>query len=376
MKILFTGGGSGGHFYPIIAVAEALQEKAEEEKYVGIELYYMSDSPYNKRALFEAHLTYIHTTAGRSRTYLSIRNISDSLKTVFGLITSTWKLYTLFPDVIFAKGGYASFPALFAAKLLQIPVVIHESDSVPGRVNRWAGKFARYVAVSYAEAETFFPKEKVAVTGNPVRSALIDLSASGAREFFGAEAGVPIIYITGGSQGAMTINNMIVDMLPQLVEKYTVVHQIGALNLGDVKSRAALVLGQSSNKDRYKPFGYLDMSATRMIGACANIIISRAGSTIFEIAAWGTPSILIPLSGEIAHGDHQRANAYNYAHSGAAIVIEEKNLGPHLLASEIDRILGSVAIQEEMRLGARKFFKPDAAKIIAEALLNIGLEHE
>ena len=376
MKILFAGGGTGGHFYPIIAVAEEIQRLAEEQKYVGIELYFMSDSAYNKRALFENHITYIYTSAGRSRVYFSLKNILDYIKTGFGLILATWKLYTLFPDVIFAKGGYASFPTLFAAKLLQIPVVIHESDSVPGRVTAWAGKFARYVAVSYPEAATFFPKDKVAVTGNPIRQELIQPIATGARGFLDLEEGIPVIYITGGSQGAMNINDSIVDILPQLVEKYVVVHQAGKENLAEIADRAKIVLEKSKYQGRYKVFDYLDMSALRMVAGISNLIISRAGSSIFEIAAWGIPSIIIPIPLENSHGDHQRHNAYNYARSGGAVVIEEKNLSPHILLSEIDRILSSSALQAQMRKGALSFFTPDAATKIAQALLNICLEHE
>jgi len=376
MKILFTGGGTGGHFYPIIAVAEALQQVAEEQKYVGIEMYFMSDAPYNKRALFENHITYLHTSAGRSRVYFSFRNIIDYVKTAVGIVSAVWQIYALFPDVIFAKGGYASFPALFAAKLLQIPVVVHESDSVPGRVTKWAGKFARYVAVSYAEASSYFPKDKVAVTGNPVRLELAQPLSSGAREFFDLEPGVPVIYITGGSSGAMNVNDVIVDLLPELTQKYVVIHQTGKANLAEMTSRAKLLLAESAHKERYKPFDYLDVSALRMIAGVSSLIISRAGSAIFEIAAWGVPSIIIPGDGSVFHGDHQRKNAYNYARFGGAVVVEEKNLTTHILLSEINRILGSAAIQKEMRIGAQKFFDPSAAHTIAQALLNIGLEHE
>ncbi|MBI5138428.1 MAG: UDP-N-acetylglucosamine--N-acetylmuramyl-(pentapeptide) pyrophosphoryl-undecaprenol N-acetylglucosamine transferase [Candidatus Vogelbacteria bacterium] len=376
MKILFTGGGTGGHFYPIIAVVQAIQKIAEEQKYVGIELYFMSDDEYNKRALFENHVTFVKAPAGKNRVYFSLKNILDYFKTGIGLISATWKLYALFPDVIFAKGGYASFPALFAAKLLKIPVVLHESDSVPGRVNEWAGKFAQYIGVSYAEAASYFPKDRVAVTGNPVRSELIDPITTGAREFFDAEVGIPIIYVTGGSTGAMNINDVILDVLPDLIRKYTIVHQVGKVNYEDIKGRANVLIDRMPEKNRYKIYDYLDVSAERMIAGTCSLVISRAGSTIFEISAWGVPSIIIPIPKENSHGDHQRRNAYNYAASGGAVVIEEKNLAPHILLSEIDRILSSIALQEEMRRGAKKFFEPNAASKIAGALISIGLEHE
>lgn len=376
MKILFTGGGTGGHFYPIIAVAEAVHKIAEEQRYVGIELYFMSNEPYDKRALFENQITFLRANAGRARIYFTLRNVLDYFKTAFGLVSAFWQLYALFPDVIFAKGGYASFPALFAARLLGIPVVIHESDSVPGRVNQWAGKFARNVAVSYPEASNYFSKEKVAVTGNPIREDLVQPQSSGARQFFELETGVPVIYVTGGSAGARNINEVVVDLLPKLVENAIVIHQTGKAHFQENSERARLLLDTSAYKQRYKPFEYLDVSGLRMVAGVANLIISRAGSSIFEIAAWATPAILIPIPSENSHSDHQRKNAYAYARSGAALVMEEKNLTPHILLSEINRILGSLAIQEEMRLGAKKFFNPGAARTIAQTLLSIGLEHE
>ena len=119
---------------------------------------------------------------------------------------------------------------------------------MPGRVNAWAGKFARYVAVAFPEAANYFPKDKVAVTGNPVRDELIETVSSGAREFLELEQGVPVIYITGGSQGAMNVNDVIVDILPQLLEKYAVIHQTGKANVEDIRGRSKLLLDKSTQR--------------------------------------------------------------------------------------------------------------------------------
>ena len=142
MKIVFTGGGTGGHFYPIIAVAERVNQIIDDESIIGAKLYYLSDNPYDKEALFENSLTYQEINAGKMRTYFSLRNFLIYLK-LFGMISALFKVFLIYPDVVFGKGGYASFPTLLAAKILHIPVLIHESDSAPGRVNKWAGKFAK-----------------------------------------------------------------------------------------------------------------------------------------------------------------------------------------------------------------------------------------
>jgi UDP-N-acetylglucosamine--N-acetylmuramyl-(pentapeptide) pyrophosphoryl-undecaprenol N-acetylglucosamine transferase len=375
MKILFTGGGTGGHFYPIIAVAQAINKIADEEKLIDVKLYYMSDSPYDKRALFETGIKFKKAEAGKMRTYRSILNFFDLFKTAFGVIKAVVKIFTIYPDVIFAKGGYASFPALVAAKLFRIPVVLHSSDSVPGRVEVWAGKFASRVAISFPEAAQSFPKKEVALLGVPVRRELMLPVTSGAREYLKLEPDLPVLFAVGGSQGAAVINDVILDILPQLVEKYEVIHQIGKKNMKDVQGRADVVLIDSPFRNRYKPFDYLNETALRMIAGTADLAVSRAGATsIFELAAWGTPAILIPITE--SQGDHQRKNAFSYAHSGAAVVMEEKNLSPHVLLSEINRLMGDKAERERMRKSAKEFSRGDAAEKIAREIITLALEHE
>lgn len=374
MRILFTGGGSGGHFYPIIAVAQELNNLIKEKRLLGAELYYMSPSPYNAGVLFENGITYKKNYAGKVRRYFSLLNITDAFKTGLGIIQSTIEVFKLYPDVVFAKGGYASFPVLFAAKFLRIPVVIHESDSVPGRVNAWAGKFAEKIAISYSEAASYFPKDKVALTGNPVRHDLALPITAGAREFLKLEPTVPVIFVIGGSQGAKLINEILLEGLPNLVKKYQIIHQTGKNNFQEVKSTADAVLYESQNKDRYKPFDYLNELSMRMAAGASEVVVSRAGSTIFEIAAWGIPAILLPI--QDSNGDHQRQNAFSYARSGAGIVIEEANLTAHILESEIDRLITHEGEREKMKVSAKNFYKPDAARLIAEEILKIGLSHE
>ena len=168
----------------------------------------------------------------------------------------------IFPDVIFSKGGYASFPTVLAAKLFRIPIIIHESDSTPGRVNKWAGKFATKIAISFPEASKFFPKDHVAYTGNPIRKELFTLATEGAHEFLRLETGVPVILILGGSQGSEMINDLIIEALPELVKKYQVLHQTGSRNFEQTKASGEIVLEGSDYKQRYRPFEYLNTHLT------------------------------------------------------------------------------------------------------------------
>lgn len=375
MKIVFTGGGTGGHFYPIIAVAQKVNQIIDKEKILGAKLYYMSDSPYDKELLFENGLIYEEVQAGKMRTYFSFKNFTDLFKVFFGTINAIYKIFSIYPDVVFGKGGYASFPALLAARILRIPVMIHESDSSPGRVNKWAGHFAKKVAVSFQEAAEYFPKNKVAWIGHPIRTEIEQKALRDeALQYFKLESNLPVVLILGGSQGAELINNTVLDALPRLTKNFQVIHQTGVLNYKNVFARAEVVLSASPEKVRYLSFPFLNPLMMKMAAGVATIIVSRAGSTIFEIASWGIPSILIPIT--VTNGDHQRKNAFSYAHPGACNVIEEANMTANILSSEIERILEDKKISDNMSSAAKTYNKPDAAYKIARELVDIALSHE
>ena len=374
MRILFTGGGTGGHFYPIVSIAEELNNLAKEKRLLGLELFYMSPTPYNPGVLYEHGIIYKKNSAGKIRRYFSVLNFFDLFKTGWGILTSLILVYRLYPDVIFGKGGYASFPVLVAARLLGIPVVIHESDTVPGRVNLWAGKFAKIVAVSYREAAKYFPTGKVAYTSQPLRKDLALPITVGAREFLKIEEEVPVVLVLGGSQGAQKINDTVLEGLDNLVKKYAIIHQTGRRNIAEVRATSEAVLFNSLYKDRYKVYDYLNVLALRMAAGVASVVVSRAGSTIFEIAAWGVPSIIIPINEKVSRDQH--SNAFAYARAGAAEVIEENNLTVNILASEIERLVTNQSEREKMQAAAKAFYKPNAARLVAEEILKIALEHE
>jgi len=378
MKILLTGGGSGGHFYPIIAIAEQLNEISKDNRLLRPELFYMSTEPYNESLLYENNIHFEKVTSGKIRGKKSfiniILNFIDLFKIALGSLSALWRVFIIYPDVVFSKGGYASFPALFAAKILRIPVVIHESDSIPGKVNMWAGKFAKRVAISYPEAVKYFVKEKTAYTGNPIRKEVQEPLTEGSYKLLGLNEGIPTIFIICGSQGSRFVNEVIMDALSDLVFKYQVIHQTGKANIKVIEETSRVVLTNNPNKDRYKPIGYLNVLQLRAASGVADLVISRAGSTIFEIASWGKPSIIIPIPEPTSHD--QRSNAYAYARTGSAEVIEEKNLASHVLVSEIDRILSNPEEKEKMATSAKNFARKDSAKLIAEEILAIALEHE
>lgn len=379
MKILLTGGGTGGHVYPLFAIAEELNHIADEEKIVDMKLYYMADKPYDTQILEQQFITFIPITSGKLRVHLSPKNILINIKnmitTGFGVIGAIHKVFTLYPDVIISKGGYVAFPVLVAAKILRIPVIIHESDTVPGRVSKWSGKFAKKVALSFPEASEYFDKAKVSVTGQPIRRNFLHPVREGAKEFFELpDTNLPVIGIYAGSQGSKAINDALVSIVPELIKKFQIIHQTGKIDFEDVSIETRIALGDNTKRSRYKPFAYLNDVQSKLFAGAVDIVIGRSGSSLFEFAAWGKPSILIPYP--FAHGDHQRKNAYHYARTGACIVIEESNLTPSVLLNEIQSILENKERYDAMSAHAKSFATPDAARKIATEAIAIALSHE
>ncbi len=378
MTIVFTGGGTGGHFYPLIAIAESLKDIARERRLLDPKLYFLAPAPFDENALFENGITFVKIPAGKRRRYFSIENFTGTFTSFFGLIQALFTLFRLYPDVVVSKGGYGSVPTTVAARILNIPVIIHESDAKPGRANLFASKWAKRVAISFDSAAQYFPEKvrsKIARTGIPVRKALMRIEAEGARQYLGLEQGIPTVLVLGGSLGSLRINEAILGSLPDLVSFGNVIHQTGRDHLVQVKSLASVVLGGNPHADRYHPFDYLSELSMQRAGGVADVIISRAGSgTITEIGLWKKPAILIPIPEEVSHD--QRTNAYAFAQTGAAIVIEEQNLSSHILSSEAKRIAGNKELSRSMGERAAQFSDPNAARVLAEEIVSMALAHE
>ncbi len=378
MKIAFTGGETGGHFYPIIAIAEAIRDRVREERLVEPQMYFLAPSEFDAQALFENGLVFIRIPAGKVRRYFSLANFLGLFTTFIGFIAALIALYRLYPDVLVSKGGYGSVPALLAARLWRIPVIVHESDARPGRASLLGAKFAKRVAITFEESAKFFPKSaqsKIARTGIPVRKELMRLEPEGARQYLNLESGIPTILILGGSLGAQRINEAVVGGLRELTSFANIIHQTGNANFKEVEGVAKVALQGQPHADRYHPFNYLNAISLKRAAGIADLIISRAGSTaITEIAVWRKPAILIPIPESVSHD--QRTNAYAFARTGAAVVIEEANMSPNLIASEAKRISTNPTLAKEMGEKGAKFADLDAAKILAEEILAIGLSHE
>jgi UDP-N-acetylglucosamine--N-acetylmuramyl-(pentapeptide) pyrophosphoryl-undecaprenol N-acetylglucosamine transferase len=308
------------------------------------------------------------------RRYFSVQNFFDLFRTFFGFFVAVYQLYFIYPDVIFSKGGYTSVPILQAARFLRIPVVIHESDAVPGRANKLAAKFARYIGIAYDDVARFLPPEKTALVGIPLRKSILRINEQPFAQL-GIAADKPLIYITGGSLGAERLNNAIMESLDELLPQYRIFHQTGSAHYDELLLTAQTILKDSPLQNDYYIQGTIPAETVSLLYDAASIVITRAGSTtLFEIAAHGKPAIIIPIPEDVSRD--QRTNAYAYAGTGAASVIEEHNLTPHLLSEEIHSIISSPDRLAGMAKAAQAQAIPDAASKVAAILYRIGREHE
>lgn len=365
MKVILTGDATADHFYPLIAVAEELNTIIDNENLADTQLYYMAEKPYNTKALYENGIRFKLAVSGKSR---------FSPVSIIGAFQALFQVFSIFPDVVFSTGGAVAYPALWAARVLRIPVIIHESNSIPNNINKWSAVFAKSITVAYKEAIDFFDKDKLIHLGQPIRHNLQEPSLTGAYEFLNLEHDTPILWVIGGTSGAENINQIIENALPELLKNYQVIHQTGKSDYDNMKMITDATLINHGFKYRYHAFDYLNQLSMKMVAGVADIAISRAGSTLFELAHWEIPSIIVPISK--SYGNHQIKNAYNYARSGACIVIEENNFSEQGLLFEINRIYNSEKDKSDMVAGAKKFAIKDAGRNIAEEIVGIALAHD
>lgn len=368
IKIVLSGGGTGGHVFPLVAVAREIKRMLPEKTklfYVGpkdrwIDLY-LSEEEVKVRPVM----------SGKVRRYINPRavflNFIDFFKIILGTFQAFFKLFFVNPDLIFSKGGYGSIPVIIAGKILQVPIFNHESDKVPGVANRFASRLALRTFTSFPNTE-YLKQEKIILTGNPIRREILEGTREESTKLFDLSGERPILLVFPGSQGSQRINDLILLVLPALLEFFEIIHQCGSQNYEQVKKEAEVVM-ESGQEKYYHPYPFLNEKGVREALFAADLVISRAGSgNIFEAAAAHKPLVLIPLP-ESAQ-NHQYENAYHLKRKGAAMVLEERNLTPQFFVERIIFLLTHENELEKMRKAIAKFAKPKAAKKIAHYLLE------
>jgi UDP-N-acetylglucosamine--N-acetylmuramyl-(pentapeptide) pyrophosphoryl-undecaprenol N-acetylglucosamine transferase len=366
IRVVLTGGVSGGHTFPLLAVADALQTLAPQCEF----LFIGPKKGFGAESMMEKGIPVKLVSTGKWRRYFSMQNLWDLFRIPFGFVQSLWHLYRFFPDVVFSKGGSASVPVVLAAWLYRIPILIHDSDAVAGMANRFMARFATKIAIAYPGAREFFPAEKVALTGNPVRTQILEGQRERGYMEFSLDPSKQTLTMIGGSQGATRLNQVLLQILPQLLsEGIQVVHQAGQDNY-EIILKAVSAAGIDPNHSGYVLRPFFSAQELSDVYALSDLVLSRAGAgSISELAALGKPSILVPLAG--AANDEQKKNAYAIAHIGGAIVLEEANLGEHILLEEIHTLLKDPVKSQAMGEAMRAFYHPDAATHLAQGLLSL-----
>lgn len=317
-----TGGGTAGHVTPNIALMPALKD-------AGYEITYIGSYQGMEKGLVEAQgIPYYGISSGKLRRYFDLKNFTDPFKVLKGFGEAIRLMKKLKPDIVFSKGGFVSVPVVLAAKYCHVPAIIHESDITPGLANKIAIRGAQKVCCNFPETMKYLPQGKAVLTGSPIRQELFHGDAAAARALCNfTDTAKPVLLIVGGSSGSRVINDAVRQVLPQLLERFNIIHLCGKGNL------------DTSLNDRA---GYTQMEYASEelpdIFALADLVISRAGAnSICELLALHKPNILIPLSAAASRGD-QILNANSFKKQGFSYVLEEESLTGDILLNAVQDV--------------------------------------
>lgn len=379
VRVLVTGGGTGGHVTPALAVVQTLREMAQGADWQPVFLYVGSLGGVEAEMARAAGLDFVGVQSGKLRRaknplrLISRRNLADMARVPVGIGQALAAVRRFRPDVVLATGGYVSVPPVIAAGLMHIPALIHEQTVQVGLANRIAARFAARIALTFEGALEDLPpklRSRAVVTGNPVRAIVFEGDKARALLRFGFAAeqnSLPTVYVTGGAQGARMINAALEDVLPELLEECQVIHQCGPqeeVHFQQVADRLS-----PERRVRYAVRGFVRDEIGDAY-ALADIIVGRSGAgTVTEAAALGKPAIFIPLVP--TGGDEQTRNAQRAADAGAAVILPQSELsGAHLL-SQLRPLLQEPGQREAMGAAARTLARPQAAQDLASVLLSL-----
>jgi len=367
VTVVIAGGGTGGHTSPGLAVAAALRERGVAHAWIG------SRDGLEARRAVEEGIPYHAIPTGKLRRYWAWRNVTDLAVNVPAGVVRAWALLRrLHPRVVLATGGFVALPVVLGAALARVPVVVHEQTAVPGLANRIAARRARRIAVTFADSGRHFRSARVVVTGNPLRPELRAGSRADAVARFGLDPALPLVYVTGGAQGARPINRAVGEIVGELLAQAQVIHQCG--DHPATGDRAWL----AARRDALPPalarrYTVLPWVGAELSGiyAAAALVVTRAGAgTVNECCQLGLPALYVPLPG--ASGDEQTANARLVGRAGGCSILPQASLTPPLLLERIRSLLADPPRLKEMGERARALAIPDAADRLVTLLLEVA----
>ncbi len=372
MNVIFTCGGTGGHINPAIAVANILKERQPDCRILFIGAKGHMEERLVPQAGYEL-VCLPGSGLSRKLNMAGIRKNINAMKCVLTAVSQCKKIMREFqPDVIVGTGGYASFPAIYAGSRLGVPTIVHESNALPGLTTKLAAGVATKVLVCFEESRKYYKHpDQVEVVGMPVRREFLTLTKADAKKALGLE-GQQVLVSAFGSQGAKVMNETIADMMP-LEQRdgfpFHHIHAVGSFGWGWMPQRV------KDNGVDYESIPALDIREyiydMPTVMAAADLVIGRAGSaTCNEIAASGTPCILIPSPN--VTGNHQEKNARVLETAGGAVVLLEKDCTPEGLYAQVKDLLADEARRERMTRGLHSLVKRDSAEHICDIALQLG----
>jgi UDP-N-acetylglucosamine--N-acetylmuramyl-(pentapeptide) pyrophosphoryl-undecaprenol N-acetylglucosamine transferase len=365
VSIAFTGGGTAGHILPGIAVIEVLKnhyiKNHHNPENLHLDVFWIcSKNAHEQKLLKNQKIPYCSIQTGKLRRYFSLNNLLDVFLVFIGIIQSFFILLRKKPLLLFSKGGFASLPPVVAAWLLKIPIIIHESDLDPGLTTRITAKFAKKILIPFRDSVHFYPDSyegKLLVTGNPVRSGVKNGSRERGLLFCKLPADKPVLFVAGGSLGAVQINKILGNCIQDLCEKYVVIHQTGSNWTFAFEHR------------NYRSFAYIDEHYAD-IAAAADLVVSRAGAgAVWEFSLLRKPMILIPIGSESSRGDQIR-NADFFEKNGAAVVLKGKKVNTENLKNAILSIIENDEIRKDLVKNAAVLCCNNAEKVVADIILT------
>ena len=371
MRVLVSGGGTGGHIYPALAVAMQLREEYQAEI-----LFLGSDDGLETEIVPAAGFRLATIKAGKLRRYISWETITGVMRVPVGMIEAINLVGQFRPGVAFTSGGYVAVPAGLAARFERVPLLMHQQDVPPNLSNRLVAPLATRISVAFADSLTYFPARKTLQLGNPLRQAMLDVRQTPppeARQALGFERQEPLLLVTGGSQGARHLNQTVGKALPDLLAHCQVLQISGNALYNETRELCESVLAAQDEavRRRYRLVAYLNEEMPLALQA-ADLVLCRSGaSTLSELAALGKPSILVPLPPAIGSSP-QEANAEMFGRNQAARVMKDGDLKPQVLVENVTSILASSTLLEAMSNAASSFAKPQATQEIAAEIVKIA----
>ncbi|MEX0616544.1 MAG: UDP-N-acetylglucosamine--N-acetylmuramyl-(pentapeptide) pyrophosphoryl-undecaprenol N-acetylglucosamine transferase [Candidatus Woykebacteria bacterium] len=359
---------SGGHLTPALAVIDEFKKMANVEIiFIGRARSTEGDVTPSAESVVIPNLgiKFYAISAGRLQRHLSLYTIPSIAKVPLGVIQSLAILGKEKPDIIISFGSYVALPVVFSGWILGIPTITHEQTLKGGLANKFITRFAKKIALSWEESRKYFPGEKTVVVGNPIRKEILNLKR--------VRTSRPVIFITGGNQGAHIINETVGDVLPDLLKKYEVVHQTGGSEAFKdyEKLKAASSILPKRFQNRYIIEKWFSSEEISKILAKTSVLVGRSGAnTVSETAALGVPAIFIPLPHSA--GGEQTINAQILENLQAAVILPQERLTPKRLLNSVDHVVKNYNLFKGKAREARKIIDPKAAKKLVEETLAVA----